>query len=105
MFSCLLCLLLLLLAQTKEAVAAYRLVGILLAERNKNATRKTSSHIYGTTFDISRLEFHRNCDSTDVQYLVIRRILEQTVREIRKEKCCLVMKENKQLCLHITVIQ
>jgi len=31
--------------------------------------------------------------------------LEQTVREIRKEKCCLVMKENKQLCLHITVIQ
>lgn len=76
-----------------------------LHKRNKNATRKTSSHIYGTTFDISRLEFHRNCDSTDVQYLVIRRILEQTVREIRKEKCCLVMKENKQLCLHITVIQ
>ena len=35
MFSCLLCLLLLLLAQTKEAMTAHRLVGILLAEHHQ----------------------------------------------------------------------
>lgn len=76
-----------------------------LFRRNKNATRSTTSHLYGTTFDISYLEFFRNEDESITQYKSIQDILTQTMREMRNEKCCLVMREAKQRCFHITVIQ
>lgn len=76
-----------------------------LFRRNKNATRSTTSHLYGTTFDLSYVEFHRNEDDTTLCYKNIQDIFIQTIREMRTEKCCLVMKEVKQKCFHITVIQ
>lgn len=76
-----------------------------LFRRNKNATRSTTSHLYGTTFDISYVEFFRNEDETITQYKTTKDILVQTMREMRTEKCCLVMHEYKQHCFHITVIQ
>ena len=76
-----------------------------LFRRNKNATRSTTSHLYGTTFDISYMDFFRNEDEQVIQYKNIQDILTQTMREMRSEKCCLVMREHKQQCFHITVIQ
>jgi len=76
-----------------------------LFRRNKNATRSTTSHLYGTTFDISYMDFFRNEDEKIIQYKNIQDILTKTMREMRSEKCCLVMREHKQQCFHITVIQ
>ncbi len=76
-----------------------------LFRKNKNATHSTTSHLYGTTFDISYMEFFRNDDSKTIRYKNIQDILTKTLQEMRMEKCCLVLKEVKQMCFHITVIQ
>lgn len=76
-----------------------------LCRRNSNATRSATSHLYGTTFDISYKEFFRNNDSLIISYKNIQDILTQTLKELRYEKCCLVLREYKQQCFHITVMQ
>lgn len=76
-----------------------------LFRRNKNATRSTTSHLYGTTFDISYLEFYRCEDGVVSQQRYLQDVLTKTMREMRAEKCCLVMREVKQRCFHVTVIQ
>lgn len=76
-----------------------------LFRKNKNATHSTTSHLYGTTFDISYMEFFRNDDSKIIRYKNVHDILTKTLQEMRMEKCCLVLREVKQQCFHITVIQ
>ena len=51
------------------------------------------------------MDFFRNEDEKIIQYKNIQDILTKTMREMRSEKCCLVMREHKQQCFHITVIQ
>lgn len=76
-----------------------------LRKGNKNATRDTTSHLYGASFDISYWEFLRNSNRRAYSYKHIQNILTKTVSEMRNENKFLVIKENGQFCFHITVIQ
>lgn len=78
---------------------------IRLRKGNKNATRDTTSHLFGASFDISYWEFLRNSDRRAYSYKHIQNILTKTVGEMRNENKCLVIKENGQFCFHITAIQ
>ena len=72
---------------------------------NNNATRDTTSHAFGASFDISYWEFIREEDGRLCRYKQLQRILNQTIREMRDEKRCLVIKETGQFCFHCTVIK
>lgn len=76
-----------------------------LRKGNKNATRDTTSHLYGASFDISYWEFLRNSNRRAYSYRHIQNILTKTVSEMRNENKILVIKENGQFCFHITAIQ
>lgn len=76
-----------------------------LRRKNRNATRDTSSHVFGASFDISYWEFYRNSDGRVYQYKVLQNILSKTIKEIRNEKKCLVIKETGQFCFHCTVLR
>ena len=76
-----------------------------LRKGNKNATRDTTSHLYGASFDISYWEFLRNSNRRAYSYKHIQNILTKTVSEMRNENKFLVIKENGQFCFHITVVQ
>lgn len=76
-----------------------------LRKGNKNATKDTTSHLFGASFDISYWEFIRNSNGRAYNYKHIQNILTKTVTEMRNEKKFLVIKENGQFCFHITVIQ
>lgn len=78
---------------------------IRLRKGNKNATKDTTSHLYGASFDISYWEFVRNSTGRASSYKHIQNILAKTISEMREEKKFLVIKENGQFCFHITVIQ
>lgn len=78
---------------------------IRLRKGNKNATRDTTSHLFGASFDISYWEFLRNTDRRAYSYKHIQNILTKTVSEMRNENRFLVIKENGQFCFHITAIQ
>ena len=76
-----------------------------LRKGNKNATRDTTSHLYGASFDISYWEFLRNSNRRAYSYKHIQNILTKTVSDMRNENKFLVIKENGQFCFHITVVQ
>lgn len=76
-----------------------------LRRKNRNATRDTSSHVFGASFDISYWEFYRNSDGRVYQYKVLQNVLSKTIKEIRNEKKCLVIKETGQFCFHCTVLR
>lgn len=76
-----------------------------LRKKNRNATRDTSSHVFGASFDISYWEFYRNKDGRVCQYKILQDLLSRTIREVRNEKRCLVIKETGQFCFHCTVIR
>jgi len=75
-----------------------------LRSSNLNATRDTTSHAFGASFDISYWEFYNNKTGQTVRYKNLQKILHQTIKEIRNEKKCLVIKETGQFCFHCTVI-
>lgn len=68
---------------------------------NRNAT-STSSHQYGTTFDISYSRFI--CDSIRVNrsFEDLKNLLGEILYELRDEGKCYVVFERKQSCFHIT---
>jgi hypothetical protein len=66
-----------------------------LSKGNLNAARQ-SAHFYGTTFDISYIQFYRDKN-------VKRDILANVLDNLRKEKRCWVKYEIQQKCFHITV--
>ncbi len=82
---------------------------ISLRKQNVNATRETTAHLYGTTFDISRKKFVKKnffgkaegCN----QASKYEKLLENVLKELRDEGRCVVVKENKQACFHITVAE
>jgi hypothetical protein len=76
-----------------------------LRNSNLNATKDTTSHCFGASFDISYWEFIENETGELRRYRNLQKILTQTIREIRNEKKCLVIKETGQFCFHCTVIQ
>ncbi len=73
----------------------------LLCNTNSNAS-ENSSHIYGTTIDITYTRFMRD-DGLEVSDLWLKEALAQTLYELRYEGLCYVIYEVRQPCFHITV--
>lgn len=78
-----------------------------LGKRNGNATKSLSAHLYGTTFDISYKEFlpmhGQNAPEGYCKHDMLRHPLAEVLTEMREEGKCLVVREVKQACYHITV--
>lgn len=70
-----------------------------LQKGNVNAV-KNSCHMYGTTFDISYVNFDNAGGLTDRQ---LYDALESALKDMRAQGRCYVKYEVKQLCFHITV--
>lgn len=83
------------LLRTTESIAR-------LQHGNVNST-SNSAHLYGTTFDISYVDFDEQMFNTgklnDGQ---LKNLLAETLLELREEGKCLVKYERKQGCFHIT---
>lgn len=74
-----------------------------LSRRNRNAT-ENSTHLYGTTVDISYKDFYNlDNDSTEAKWEVVQ-ALTQTLVEMRQECKILAVKERKQSCFHMTTV-
>lgn len=80
-----------------------------LGNRNVNATQNESSHIYGTSFDISYKEFlpkhEQSAPEGFCRHDMMRHPLAEVLTEMSNEGRCLVIKEVKQACFHITVLE
>ncbi len=72
---------------------------------NLNATRDTTSHAFGASFDLSYWDFLEDSTGNICRYKNLQKILTQTIREVRNEKKCLVIKETGQFCFHCTTIR
>jgi len=66
-----------------------------LSKNNGNAAQQ-SAHFYGTTFDISYIQFHKNLNKK-------RDILAEVLENLRKQNRCWVKYEINQKCFHVTV--
>jgi len=75
-----------------------------LTRRNRNAVPK-SAHSYGTTFDISWINFELvNPKSTrTTTQSQLKRVLGEVLSDLRIEGRCYVKYERRQPCFHITV--
>ncbi len=73
-----------------------------LKKRNVNST-ENSAHLYGTTFDISYVDFHE-CAMNTRRHTdgELKNLLAEVLLELREEGHCLVKYERKQGCFHIT---
>ncbi|MCS5490621.1 DUF5715 family protein [Algoriphagus limi] len=70
-----------------------------LTRRNRNATKGTSSHSYGLSFDISYIRFNgKKAFNWKMQ-----KQLEKVLSHFQEENKIFVIKERKQNCFHITV--
>jgi len=76
-----------------------------LSRSNVNAS-SNSSHLYGTTFDITyarvftRPRLQKSAEIADGPAI---RLLSEAIGELRKEGRCVVVTERKERCFHITV--
>ncbi len=76
-----------------------------LSRSNVNAT-SNSSHLYGTTFDITyarvftKPRLQKSAEIADGPAI---RLLSEAIGELRKEGRCVVVTERKERCFHITV--
>lgn len=62
---------------------------------------KNSSHLHGTTFDISHTTFYHNRDLTRAECNYLAEVLAKIIWELRKEGKCYATFEYWQRCLHI----
>lgn len=69
---------------------------------NRNAV-DSSTHMFGTTFDISWNNFHFPDSSRSEDPVVLKGILAEVLQKKRAEGRCLVKFEKKTPCFHITV--
>lgn len=77
-----------------------------LGQHNINAA-ETSSHLYGTTIDISYKTFRRSwlgLFDVETDNPAIHKILGETLAEFRRKKKLVVVTERAQACYHITII-
>lgn len=75
-----------------------------LGRSNTNAS-SNSSHLYGTTFDITYARVFRKprlSKDLEVEDGPAIKLLSETIGELRKEKRCVVVTERKERCFHIT---
>ena len=77
-----------------------------LRRRNTNASSR-STHMYGTTFDISWKRFEKVEDEDgrplqDVAPDTLKLVLAEVLRDLRKTDCCYIKYEIRQACFHIT---
>lgn len=80
-----------------------------LVRVNRNAV-KNSSHLYGTTFDITynrfeKVESEPDFEGAEAEHKVLVNILGETLKELRDENRCYVRFERGQPCYHITTRQ
>lgn len=78
-----------------------------LSRSNTNAS-SNSSHLYGTTFDISYQKVIKKplpWKSAEVIDGPAMKLLSETIGELRKEGRLVVVTERKEACFHITVVQ
>jgi hypothetical protein len=75
-----------------------------LQKRNKNAI-KNSSHLHGTTFDISYATFFNENDQqlSEEKAHFLKEILAKTLFDLRAENKCWVKYELFQTCFHVVV--
>ena len=73
---------------------------------NPNAV-KNSAHCYATTFDIAYAYYDKSwfknfrfCESVEPE--ILKKVLGEVLRDLRKQKKCYVKYEVKQRCFHIT---
>ena len=85
------------LLRTPESVSRLRRVNI-------NAT-DSSTHQYGTTFDISYTNFYCREGSRQVNQGDLKNLLAEVLNELRANGRCFVKYERKTGCFHITAIQ
>ncbi len=84
------------LLRTREDVTSLRKV-------NGNAARN-SSHMYGTTFDLSYTRYNRiSTDGNSVNNATMAVLLGEIISELRADGRCVVIFERNQHCFHITV--
>lgn len=74
-----------------------------LSRRNSNATNH-SSHLYGTTVDISYKDFYRVDKAIIESSYEAVQTLTSVLIEMREECKFLAIRERKQSCFHITVV-
>lgn len=72
-----------------------------LRKRNINATQE-STHQYGTTFDISYVDFINDTLTVPRSQEDLKNLLGEILKELRDENRCYVKYERKQGCFHIT---
>lgn len=71
-----------------------------LQRRNRNSVRN-SSHLHGTTFDVSYKTFFSSRPLSEGEVHYLGQMLMRTLWEIRREKKCWVTYEVWQTCLHV----
>lgn len=69
---------------------------------NVNAT-DSSTHQFGTTFDLSYRRFHCLDSTRQVSEEALKNVLAEVLYDLRKEGRCLVKFERKTGCFHVTV--
>jgi hypothetical protein len=73
-----------------------------LKKRNRNAITK-SSHLHGTSFDISYKQFFTDSILTEAEKLHLKDVLAETLYEMRGAGKCWVTYEMWQTCYHVVV--
>lgn len=73
-----------------------------LKKRNRNAITK-SSHLHGTSFDISYKQFFGDRPLSEVEKLRLKDVLAETLFELRSGGKCWVTYEMWQTCFHVVV--
>lgn len=72
-----------------------------LRRRNVNAVPE-STHLYGTTFDISHAQFICDNDSVPRTQEDLKNLLAEVLYDMKQKGRCYVKYERKQACFHIT---
>lgn len=72
-----------------------------LRRRNRNAI-ETSTHLFGTTFDISYAQFMCLNDSVPRTQEDLKNLLGEVLFDLKRHNRCYVKYERKQSCFHIT---
>ena len=75
-----------------------------LSQRNGNATKSKSCHLYGTTVDISYKNFYNTKNDTIEPSFEAIQAITKVLIEMRQECKLLCVRERHQSCFHITVV-
>lgn len=69
---------------------------------NINAT-DSSTHQFGTTFDISHTNFYCYDSSSSIDVYTLKCLLAEVLLDLRRKEMCMVKYERKTGCFHVTV--